>query len=292
VRGRLQFGTNISISAAPDADPSAEARRAEELGFDFVSCSDHLHGGYPTFETWTVLTWMAAATTRIRVASDVLGLPYRPPPLLAKMAESLDRLSGGRLILGLGGGGSDDEFRAFGLTQRSPGEKVEALGEAVEILRGLWANPTFTFPGRHFRLEDAQIEPKPQRSIPIWLGTYGPRALALTGRVADGWIPSFRLAPPERVPAMRARILTAADAVGRDAAAITFACNVGVRVDDQGDPRPYVVSGPPDQVAEELGELVRLGFDSLNLWPAGAHPDEQRERLAGEVFPGVVELTS
>ena len=116
------MGLNLSTSAAEGADPVADAVRAEELGFDFVSVSDHLHGTHPTFETWTLLTWIAAATTRIGVVSNVLGLPYRSPAVLAKMAETLDRMSGGRFVLGLGAGGMDAEFAGFGLPVRTPGE--------------------------------------------------------------------------------------------------------------------------------------------------------------------------
>src|SRR5580704_9776497 len=144
------FGLNVAPSAAPGADPVALARRAEELGFDFVSAADHPCGDQPTLETWTMLSWIAASTSRIRVASRVLGLPYRHPPIVAKMAETLDRLSGGRLILGLGGGYSDHEFRAFGLGVPTPGEKVDGLAEALTIIRGLWAEPAFTFHGRRY----------------------------------------------------------------------------------------------------------------------------------------------
>src|SRR5215213_2812428 len=94
----LLLGLNIPTSAAPGADPVALAREAEALGFDFVSASDHLHGGQPTHETWTMLAWIAAATTRIRVATRVLAVPYRHPPVLAKMAETFDRRSGGRRL--------------------------------------------------------------------------------------------------------------------------------------------------------------------------------------------------
>ncbi|MGE5286960.1 MAG: LLM class flavin-dependent oxidoreductase [Micromonosporaceae bacterium] len=198
------FGLGLSTSAAPGADPVADARRAEDLGFDFVSASDHPCGTHPTFETWTMLSWIAAATTRIRVGTRVLGVPYRPPPIVAKMAETLDRLSGGRLILGLGGGYSDEEFRAFGLRVPSPGEKVTGLEEAILIARGLWSRRAFTFEGRHYRTDAADVEPKPSRPIPIWLGTFGERALAVTGRVADGWIPSHGFAPSRRLATFRA----------------------------------------------------------------------------------------
>jgi alkanesulfonate monooxygenase SsuD/methylene tetrahydromethanopterin reductase-like flavin-dependent oxidoreductase (luciferase family) len=283
----LLFGLGLSASAAPGADPVAQARRAEHLGFDFVSTSDHPCGSQPTFETWTLLSWIAAATTRIRVATRVLGVPYRPPPMVAKMAETLDRLSAGRLILGLGGGYSDEEFRAFGLPVPSPAEKVTGLEEAIVITRGLWSRHQFTFPGRLYHTDAADLEPKPAHRIPIWLGTFGNRALAVTGRLADGWIPSFGHAPPERVPAMLDRIATAAREAGRDPAEITCAYHIQVRVDERAGPSRSVVSGPPGAVAGQLAGFVKLGFTALSLVPDGPDPDEQAERLAHEVLPAV-----
>lgn len=109
--------------------------------------------------------------------------------MLAKQAETLDRVSGGRFVLGLGAGGYDHEFSAFGLTVRTPGEKIRAQREAVAILRGLWSQPSTTLRGTEFSVTDARIEPRPAHPIPIWLGSYGPRALELTGQIADGWLP-------------------------------------------------------------------------------------------------------
>jgi probable F420-dependent oxidoreductase len=280
-------GLGISASAAPDADPVADARRAERLGFDFVSTSDHLHGVQPTFEPWTMLSWIAAATSRIRVATRVLAVPYRQPTVVAKMAESFDRLSGGRLILGLGGGALDEEFRAFGLGVRPPRDKVDGLEEAVRIIRGLWSQPTFTFHGRLYRADGAELAPRPDRRIPIWLGTYGPRALALTGRLADGWIPSLGYAPPERVTVMRRRVLAAARQAGRDPVELTCAYNLEVRVDEHAGASPSLVAGPPDAVTERLLGFLELGFTALNLIPAGPGTDEQAERLAREVLPAL-----
>src|SRR5205823_11004692 len=161
------------------------------------------------------MPWIPRPTSRIRVATRVRGLPYRHPPMLAKAAETLDRLSGGRLILGLGGGSADDEQRAFGLGVRSPRDKVDGLAEAITIIRGLWSDPSFTFEGRLYRTDAAPMEPKPGHPIPIWLGTFGSRALAVTGRLADGWIPSFGMAPPEGVTRLRERVVAAARAAGR-----------------------------------------------------------------------------
>jgi alkanesulfonate monooxygenase SsuD/methylene tetrahydromethanopterin reductase-like flavin-dependent oxidoreductase (luciferase family) len=283
------IGLSVSTAATPGADPVATGRRAEELGFDLVSASDHLHGRQATYEPWTMLSWIAAATSRIRVATRVLGVPYRPPAVLAKMAESFDRLSGGRLILGLGGGAVDEEFRAFGLPVRSPRDKVDGLEEAIRVARGLWSQPGFSFDGRLYRTEGADLEPKPERHIPIWLGTYGNRALALTGRLADGWIPSLAYAPPERVVAMRERVLAAARAAGRDPGEVTCAYNVGVRVDEHAEARtpPAAVVGSPGAVAERLLGFLELGFTALSLIPLGPGEQEQAERLASEVVPAL-----
>ncbi|WP_067829062.1 LLM class flavin-dependent oxidoreductase [Actinomadura kijaniata] len=284
------FGLNLSQSAT--GDPVGDARHAEELGFDFVSTSDHPCGTHPSSETWTLLTWVAAHTTRIRIATRVLGVPYRPPAMVAKMAETLDRLSGGRLVLGLGGGYSDEEFRAFGLGVPTPRQKVDGMVEAIEIMRGLWSEPGFSYEGTRYRVERADLEPKPERRIPLWLGTYGPRALEATGRLADGWIPSLGFAPPERAAAMRDRVRAAAERAGRDPDGIACVYNVPVRIGDPvtgasatGD--PGVLEGSADQVVERLLGLRRLGFTSFNLMPSGPDPRDQAERLAHGVLPAL-----
>jgi alkanesulfonate monooxygenase SsuD/methylene tetrahydromethanopterin reductase-like flavin-dependent oxidoreductase (luciferase family) len=261
--------------------------RAEGQGFDFVSASDHPSSGHPTLETWTLLSWIAANTTRIGVATRVLAVPNRPPPVVAKMAETLDRLSGGRLTLGLGGGYADDEFKAFGLRVPTARDKVDGLEEAIRITHGLWSESAFTFDGAHYRTEMAEFEPKPNRRIPIWLGTLGPRALRLTGRLADGWIPSLDLAPPERVPMLHEQILKGAHEAERDPSDITLAYNMEIRVDKQAAPEPGVVTGSPAAVVERLMSFTELGFTAMNFQPIGPGRDEQIERLATEVIPAV-----
>jgi alkanesulfonate monooxygenase SsuD/methylene tetrahydromethanopterin reductase-like flavin-dependent oxidoreductase (luciferase family) len=178
---------------------------------------------------------------------------------MAKMAETLDRLSSGRLILGPGGGSSNDEFRALGLPVPSRRDKVDGLEEAIAITRGLWSQRSFTYRGRLYRTDVAELEPKPDRRIPIWLGVFGNRALALTGRVADGWIPTLEAAPPERVAVMRERILASARDAGRDPGAVTCAYNLEVRVDEDPTTKPSVVAGPADAVVDRLIGFVELG---------------------------------
>lgn len=286
-RAMVLFGLDVPTAAGPGSDPVAEAIAAEAAGFDFVSASDHPCGSSPSYEVWTMLSWIAARTSRIRVATRVLGVPYRHPAIVAKMAETLDRLSDGRLILGLGGGASDDEFRAFGLGVPSPRDKVDGLEDAVRITRGLWSQPAFSFRGRRYHTDAAELAPKPARPIPIWLGTFGNRALELTGRLADGWIPSLGFAPPERIPTMRERIVAGARAAGRDPAEITCVYNVEVRVDERAEQRAGVVTGPAAAVTEQLAGFLSLGFTALNLKPSGPDRSEQVERLAREVMPAL-----
>jgi alkanesulfonate monooxygenase SsuD/methylene tetrahydromethanopterin reductase-like flavin-dependent oxidoreductase (luciferase family) len=284
---QILFGANLSTSAAPGADPVGDARAAEAAGYDFVSASDHPSGTHPSFETWTLLAWIAAATTRITVASRVLGVPYRPPAMVAKMAESLDRLSGGRLILGLGAGSADDELRAFGLPVMPAGAKISGLADAVAVIRGLWREPAFTYHGPVHHTQSAPFEPKPARPIPIWLGTFGPRALTLTGQVADGWIPSLGYAPASQLPGMLTRVLDAAEAAGRRRGDVTCALNVQIRLGAQPGTDADLISGSAPQVTEQLLAFTTAGFTAFSFMPVGSRPREQLARLAAEVIPAV-----
>jgi alkanesulfonate monooxygenase SsuD/methylene tetrahydromethanopterin reductase-like flavin-dependent oxidoreductase (luciferase family) len=278
---QLLIGANIPAST--DSDPVELARAAETLGYDFVSAADHPCGTSPTRETWTMLTWIAASTTRIRVATRVLGVPYRPPAIVAKMAETLDRLSGGRLILGLGGGYSDAEFRAFGLATPTPRQKVDGLAEAIQIIRGLWSQPEFSFAGRLYHTEDADLEPKPAHRIPIWLGTFGDRALRVTGRHADGWIPSLGYRPEEDLPIMRGKVLAARGGNDQD---FTCALNLTIHVGGRPDPaRPELVAGSAEQIAERLRGFIKTGFSAFNVITSVPGQVDQLERIATEVVP-------
>lgn len=286
----LSFGLGIPAGPEPGFDPVAYGRRAEELGFDFLSISDHPADTGGTYEAWTVLSWIAASTTRIKLASRVLGVPYRPPAMVAKMAETFDRLSGGRLILGLGGGYSDEEFRAFGLPVPTAREKVDGLADAIHIARGLWWNPTFTYYGRAYHTNEASVAPSPEHRIPIWLGTFGDRALALTGALADGWIPSLGSAPPDQVVVMRDKILASAAAVGRAPEEITCAYHFEVDPGHSAPDEPWVVSGSAGQIAETLAGFIGLGFTALSLVPGGPDRAETAQLLADDVIPAVRDL--
>jgi alkanesulfonate monooxygenase SsuD/methylene tetrahydromethanopterin reductase-like flavin-dependent oxidoreductase (luciferase family) len=280
----MSFGVSLP-SAGADSDPVVMAIKAEQLGLDFVSASDHPAVGDPTHEVWTLLTWIAASTSRIRVATKVLGVPFRWPAMVAKMAQTLDHLSGARLILGLGGGFDDREIRSLGMASMTPREKVDGLEDAIRILRGLWSEDEFSFEGHRYEIDRARMQPKPTHHIPLWLGTYGNRALNLTGRLADGWIPSLGYAHPKDIPAMRDRILAAAQQAGRRADEVTLICNLAIQLDGREPADTFVVGGSTEHIVEQLREIQRLGFTSMNFALAGAGQIDQLERLAREIIP-------
>ena len=279
-----RYGLNVPTSTH-GTDPVALAGRVEELGFDFLSINDHLHGDRPTYETWTLLTWLAARTARIGLVTRVLGVPYRAPAVVAKMAESLDRLSDGRLTLGLGGGSSDEEFRAFGLGDFTPRQKVDGMHDAITIARGLWSGEPFSYEGRRYRTRAARLTPGAQRHIPIWLGTYGPRALAITGRQADGWIPSYGFVGASELVRMRGTMRAAAERAGRDPDAIMCVLNLEIRLDSTAAPTDDMVAGSTSSVLDQLGHLTALGFPNFNFIPAGSDVSDQIEVLAREILP-------
>jgi alkanesulfonate monooxygenase SsuD/methylene tetrahydromethanopterin reductase-like flavin-dependent oxidoreductase (luciferase family) len=286
---RPSIGITISSSPSAGADPVAEARHAEALGFDVVSVHrDVLSGPPPSLETWTLLTWVAAYTTTVKLAPNVLALPNRHPAVLAKMAETLDRLSGDRLILALGGGApvNHPAFGAFGLAQRTPHQTVAATEEAIDIIHGLWRQPSFSYTGEHFTTSGADLQPRPARPVPIWLGAFGPRMLDLAGRKADGWLPSLFLLPPEQAYRSLDQIRQAASRAGRDPDQLTYGYNVDVLVKEGAAATKGQVAGGPEEVAERLAEFLREGFSFLNLsLSPAADGIQQRERLAREVLP-------
>jgi alkanesulfonate monooxygenase SsuD/methylene tetrahydromethanopterin reductase-like flavin-dependent oxidoreductase (luciferase family) len=281
----ILFGIDVPTAIGDTGDPAEAARTAEHLGFDFVSANDHLLGDEPRYEGWTLLAWLASATTRVRLVTRVLGMPYRHPVLVAKMAETFDRLSGGRLILGLGAGSGEDEYAAMGLDTGGAPDRAQALEETVAIVRGLWSATPFTKRGERYQVVDAEMLPKPGHEIPIWLGTVGHRGLELIGRSADGWIPSLPNASPDRAEAMISRIDAAAAAAGRDPGGIARIYNLFVSFTEPPDVE--LISGSPAAIAERLIGFVRRGFTGFNFLLDGPGRDEQVHRLAEEVIPAV-----
>ena len=259
---------------------------ADRLGLDLVGIQDHPYQRR-FLDTWTLLSYLAGRTERIRLFPDVASLPLRSPALLAKAAASLDLLSGGRAELGLGAGAFWEAIGAWGGAVRTPKQSVDALEEAVEIIRRVWAGERgIRFEGEHYRLSGAHGGPEPAHAMGIWLGAYGPRMLRLVGSAADGWVPSLPRLPLADVPERQAAIDEAARAAGRDPAAIVRVANVNGAIVD-GDVTGWL-HGPVEHWVEELTRLVtELRFDGLVLWPEHDDPLGQTERFATEVVPRV-----
>jgi alkanesulfonate monooxygenase SsuD/methylene tetrahydromethanopterin reductase-like flavin-dependent oxidoreductase (luciferase family) len=185
---------------------------------------------------------------------------------------------------------NDDSFRAIGLDVRSPRQKVAALEEALDVIHGLWSTQRFSYSGDHFQTAAAELRPRPDHRIPIWLGAFGPRMLELTGRKADGWLPTMHWLPPDAAVAGMRRVQAGAGNAGRDPANLTYGYNVAVAVEEGAKPARGLVAGTPTAVATQLAELIGTGFNVLNFMPVG-DPRRQRERLANEVVPLIRELT-
>ncbi len=226
----ILFGAFLTPSAASPETVVGLARLAEQSGLDLVSVQDHPY--QPAFlDTWTLLSYLAAATTTVRLVPNVLNLPLRPAPVLARAAASLDVLSGGRVELGIGAGGFWDPIVAMGGARLSPGESVEALEEAIAVLRALWDTGhrgVLRAGGRHHHVEGAKPGPPPAHPIGLWVGAYGPRMLALTGRLGDGWIPSWAYLENgvADLDAGNARIDAAATDAGRDPRSVRRVLNI------------------------------------------------------------------
>jgi alkanesulfonate monooxygenase SsuD/methylene tetrahydromethanopterin reductase-like flavin-dependent oxidoreductase (luciferase family) len=281
----VEFGLSIVPMSADVELARSLARRADELGLDLVGVQDHPYQ-WRYLETWSLLADLLARTERVRLFPDVANLPLRLPALLAKQAASLDVLSGGRFELGLGAGAFWEPIRAMGGPVRSPKEALQALEEAIQVIRAFWSGErTISVEGEHYSVRGLHPGPPPAHAIGIWLGVGKPRALALTGRVADGWVPSLSWATPELIPDLQRRIDEGAASAGRDPAAVRRVYNVGGTIVD--GPTQSLLHGPPAHWVETLTGFAReLGFDTFVFWPDD-EPLAQLKRFAREVVPGV-----
>lgn len=279
--------TEFGYFLVPNSDdPLLEyARLADRLGLDLIGVQDHPYQRRYV-DTWTLLSVIAASTERIRVFPDVANLPLRQPAVLAKAAASLDLLSGGRVELGLGAGAFWDAIEAYGGPRRTPKEALGALEEAITVIRAIWSGDrNRRFEGEHYSLRGAQAGPVPAHPMEIWLGAAGPKALALTGRLADGWLPSSSWAGPERLPELTARIDEAAHAAGRRAADVRRVYNVNGTI-TAGASEGFL-KGPVSQWVDELTDLAAGHcIDGFVFWPEGDQKD-QLTLFAEQVVPEV-----
>jgi alkanesulfonate monooxygenase SsuD/methylene tetrahydromethanopterin reductase-like flavin-dependent oxidoreductase (luciferase family) len=288
----------VGISVLPNTDDLDSIRElvgvADRAGLDLVGIQDHPYQRR-FLDAWSLIPALFAETERISICTDVANLPLRPPAVMAKAAATLDVLSGGRFELGLGAGGYPDPISGYGGPRRTPGESVEALEEAIDLIRLLWSEErSVSFEGKHYRLDDARPGPHPAHPIGIWLGAFLPRMLRLTGRKADGWLPSLGVLSGDELRAGNERIDAAAEKGGRDPGSIRRILNIQGSIGagpgpSRADlPVGYLMgeplAGPVEWWVETLAGFVEDGFDTLVFWPVDAVA-EQVELFAGEVAP-------
>jgi alkanesulfonate monooxygenase SsuD/methylene tetrahydromethanopterin reductase-like flavin-dependent oxidoreductase (luciferase family) len=274
----LSLGVFVRPDAADAAATLAQIRAADEAGLDVVGIQDHPYQRR-FLDTWTLLAYAAAITTRVTLVPDVSSLPLRPPAMLAKAAASLDVLSGGRVEVGLGAGAFWQAIEAMGGPARTPKESVDAVVEAIGILRGFWDGETpLTRRGEHYDIHGVKPGPPPAHRIGIWLGAYGPRMLRITGRLADGWVPSVgeHYLAADDVASRQAAIDEAARGAGRRPEDVRRAANV------------MPVESSSSAIAEQLARIADdLGFSTLLV----GVPDDDAvafvRRLGEDVAPAV-----
>ncbi len=285
----LLFGSFITPANADPGRTAGLAVLAEQAGLDLVTFQDHPY--QPAFlDTWTLLSYVAARTSTVRLSANVTNLPLRPPAMLARSVASLDLLSGGRVELGLGSGAFWDAIEAMGGRRLTGGQALRALEEAIEVIRQVWDTGSrggVRVRGEFYQVAGAKRGPAPAHDVGIWLGAYRPRMLALTGRRADGWLPSLSYLEPGALAAGNKIINEAAEQAGRSPAAIRRLLNINGRFAPAGQ---GLLDGPPAQWARQLAELA-LGDGISAFILASDEPDDIR-RFAAEVAPAVRELVA
>ncbi len=285
----LRFGIHAGPSDVPYATRREYWCEAERLGYDWASVGDHFIAN-PVFgardtdpwnEAWTSLAALAEATSRIHIGVMVTSVGYRHPPVLAKMAATVDVISKGRLEFGIGAGYLEAEYRMYGLPFPPAAVRLEQLDEAIQVCKSLWTKERSDFVGKHYTLTGAVCEPKPVQKPhpPIWVGGMGEKkTLRIVAEHADGWN-----AFPLPIPQMREKLDVLRDhcaAVGRDFDSISK--QLGIRAIVRKDPneveaelahfaeqsqlplergRQMAIAGTPEEVAESLLPYVDVGFD-------------------------------
>jgi F420-dependent oxidoreductase-like protein len=309
----LRFGIQAGATDQTYAARRDYWREAERLGYDWASVSDHFVANPatgaeetdPWLEGWTSLAALAEATTRIRVGMLVTSVGYRNPAVLAKMAATLDVISGGRLEFGIGAGYYEAEYRMYGIPFPPAPVRIAQMEEAIRICKLLWTQERATFVGEHFAISDAVCAPKPvQRPHPpIWIGGGGERkTLRVVAAHADGWS-----AFPGPIPQMRHKLDVLrghCEAVGRDHGATRK--QVGFNAIVRTDPaqaeeevarfaaerhlpieqaRQWANAGTPEEIAARLAPYVGLGFDTLVLMERAPLDYETLRLFMQEVAP-------
>jgi probable F420-dependent oxidoreductase len=271
------------------ADLLEEVRAAEDAGWYGTWLADHYMPNTgdttpargDTYEGWALLPALAAVTERVRIGTLVSPTSVHHPALLAKRAATIDRLSGGRMTLGIGAGWQVNEHHAYGIELEPPGRRVSRFEEAIQIVRSMLSDESTTFHGSCYNLTEAPCDPKPVQSpLPILVGTRSPRMLRITARYADQW---NTWAAPEQAAAPRAALFEACDAVGRDPTTIWTSVNALVEFDARTPPPGRaVLFGSAERLVDQIGQYAELGYDEFILpdWNLGTTKTEIADALA------------
>ncbi|MEU6577300.1 LLM class flavin-dependent oxidoreductase [Streptomyces sp. NPDC046805] len=279
----LRFGSFITPHAGRPETVVELAELSERAGLDLATFQDHPY--QPGFlDTWTLISYVAARTERIHLSGNVLNLPLRRPAVLARSLASLDLLTGGRIELGLGAGAFFEAIQAMGGRNLAPGERVQALSEAIDVMRGIWDSDNRTplrVHGDFHPVDGAKRGPAPAHDIPVWLGAYKPRMLRLTGTKADGWLPSLGYATLEDLTKGNRIIDEAAREAGRDPREIRRLLNFMTTRD---------LRGTPEQWADQLLPLVLE--DGFSLFILGGDDPNALLGFAQETAPALREAVA
>ncbi|WP_158894638.1 LLM class flavin-dependent oxidoreductase [Amycolatopsis anabasis] len=295
----VHFGFGVGFVGADDQNDAEVvlrlARIADQDGLDLFSVADHPYTAR-RLDAYATLGFVLAQTRNLTGLVNVTNLPTRPAPMLARTVTSLSALSGGRVVLGLGAGGDWDEIVRMGMARRSPASAVDALAEAIEMTRKLsGGGPAVTINGAHYQVHE--LDPAPVPACPVWTGSMGPKSLAVTGRLADGWIPAWASDwLSDRYRRSRPLIDEAAAAAGRspDEVATIYvmpgqitAAPVSAVRDETG----RWVGGSVQQWVDELTSAVLdHGASGFIFFATGTEPAEiELARWAREVVPAVRE---
>jgi len=248
-----------------------------------------------THECWAMLPAIAAVTERVRIGSLVAPTSVHHPAVLANRAATIDHISGGRLVLGIGAGWQINEHRAYGIELEAPKQRVDRFDEAIQIMRSLLSDDRTTFDGDVYTITDAPCDPKPiQSPLPILVGTGSPRMLRITARYADEW---NTWGGPTMAAGARAKFDAACETVGRDTASMWTSVQALVFVTDDDAQAEEILAGPmgarsiagtPDRLVDAIGEYAEMGFDEFivpdfNMSDDAAQRHETFERIHAEV---------
>lgn len=286
------FGPDEGQTPADNLEANLAILRVGEGALSSLWVSDHLqHGAWPSVEGWTTLTYLAALAPSYRVGHLVLAQSFRNPALLARMASTLQYLTGGRFVLGMGAGWKQEEYDAYDFPFPSAGTRIAQLGEAIDLVRTMWTESPATYAGKHYRVTEAYAEPRPDPMPKILVGGQGPKLMRLVAEKADMWIWDYPL-ELYRVP--YDRLVHSCAEVGRPLSDIRLMCEAFAHfpADPADFPEPYdsgyldfltTPLGPtPTDAIAQLAPLAELGVAEFVV---GFEDLLTAERFVAEVLP-------